>query len=230
MSHSTIEWYNENELRAYPIAETATRLDDNGQQLQDQLIVDMSIVVPSTYTSVRISSVNLTQQIAAIGISSGTTGLLIGTFARNTLKPYQAFQLTAVANNVSGWIVFGNAVTEVIGGTYHRFATVGQSRVEQRALHYINPPGVRRFLKYGGRPDTWLEGDVRLTCNSALKIVKNGAALVPTVDVQLDPAVAQNFAGPCVQVASKDNCGCPPIRKINGVGPDVNGKITIEFI
>ena len=222
------EWYNENERRAYPLAEKSTRLDDAGVRISDGLLVDLSVVVPASYTNIRVSSLTVSQGTASIGVSSGANGLLIGTFLRSSLVPYTAYPLVGVVDNVSGWVVFGNTIVDAVSHV-HTFSSVAQAGLESKVLHLVDPPAVRRFLKYGGRTDVWVAGDVQLACNANMRIAQDTAALTPTMVLSLDPQVASQMAGPCLKSASKANCGAPPIRTINGVEADGTGKLTLEF-
>jgi hypothetical protein len=223
------EWFNENEGRAYPLAERATRIDNQGVRMSDGLLADLHVVVPAGYTGIMITSLSVSRFTASIGVSASGTGLLIGTYVRDLVKPYLAYPLVGVVDNVSGWVVFGNGLTN--DTTYmHKFSTSAQSGLEDRTIHRVDPPAVRRFFKYGGRTDLWLDGDVRLACNANMRIFEDQAALTPTVEIGLDPAVASQMAGPCLKSASKDNCSTPPIRTINGVQADNTGKVTLEFV
>lgn len=229
MSISYTEFYNENEGRAYPLAEQATRLSNAQVKLPDDLMVDLSLMVPTTHTGIYVSSVNLTAGLISIGIASTTSGILIGTYERAAIVAYRALPLSALVDGVSGWIVFGPNLLQSTDYGYYRFSSAIQSGVEERVIHHIQPTGVMRFLSYTGRPGEAATGVVRFIGNSNFKIAESPTLPGEGLQIALDPAVAQVMAGPCIDAASKDTCGTPPIRTINGVSPDITGKITIRF-
>ena len=229
MTNSYIEWFNENEGRGYPFYEKTTRVDDLGVRMPDSIVVDLSIVAPTTYLSIRVSSVTLTPNLICIGISNGAVGILVGTFIRANVVPYTAVQLTAVVAGVSGWVTFGSSYADMNLIQAHSFATLGQGAVEERVVHRVDPPEVVRFLRYGGRPNVAVSGDVKFTGNENVKIIQD-ATDPNTMTISIDPEAATKLVSPCGRSASKDNCGTPPIRTIAGVGPDEDGKITLEFV
>ena len=47
-----MQWCNENEGRAYPVAETAGRVSDSGQPLPDDILVDLGILVAPGFTGI----------------------------------------------------------------------------------------------------------------------------------------------------------------------------------
>jgi hypothetical protein len=220
-SNSYIGWYNENEGRAYPIREDATRISTNGDMLPNDIVADLCISVPPEHGDAFIGSIRITPTIVSISVRSTLSGLLLGTFNRNSLQPFRTYALTPVISDVSGRVVFGThrAVTT----EDYRFTTAAQTGLEQRAVKLVETLPVHRLLRYGGNTATYADGLVRLVAGNGIEfdkdLVNNKIIVKLAVDSQ------SVFVSPCTTAA----CGVPPIRRIAGVCPDANGRITLRF-
>lgn len=222
----TMQWYNENEGRAYPLSELATLVDINGVTLPNDILVDLCVLVPPIHQNVYVSSIRITPALVSIGISSDVSGLLVGTFTRDSVRPYAAYALTALVDNVSGHVTFGEH-RSVITEDY-RFASVAASGLATRAVHVVDTLPVNKLLKLYGNPNQSIRGLVRLVAGSGLAITQDPDDS-ETILITLNADLAQAFASPCTEVANADACGAPPIRRINNICPDENGKIILRF-
>lgn len=225
MTSNYIQWYNENEGRSYPISEGATLVDDAGKLVPDDILVDMGLMVDPVHTDVYLSSLRITPKFVTLGISSSTSGLLVGTYALNDVQPYKAYPLTAVADNVSGWVVFGGH-TASESETY-AFSTPAQSRIELRAIKQVEALPVTCLAKLYGS-DVKLKGIVKLHGGAGIKLTQD-PLYHHRIRVNLDTAVGHNLTSPCNTPAARKICGNTPFRTINGVPADENGKITVRF-
>lgn len=225
-TNSYIAWCNENEGRAYPLTEEATRLDDTGKTFENDIIVDMGILLPEYYTGLRISSVYISAQLISVAISANSGGLLTGTYARAGVVPYTAYPLTPIADNASGWIVFGNHRTATI--KHYRFATAEQSGLEQRPVRVLPPPGVQRFQRVDNDPTIYATGIVKLD-GGLVFVIDRDPDDAQNIIVRLNNDVAASFIEPCTRQATSDACGVPPIRRINNVPATAAGVITLRF-
>jgi hypothetical protein len=222
---STIQWYNENENRSYPMAEYATHKDNLGRELPPDIIVDLSVMTPPEHAQVYFSSIRVTSALVSVALRSPTSGMLIGTFARSQLRPHTAYPLTPVIDDVSGWIVFGThraVVTED-----YRFTVLAQSAVETKAVHVIEHLPVRSFRRLGGSTVAYADHIVSLVPGNGVVIEK--ADLPPRIIIRLSTDMQNQFTNQCQRGVSTDVCKTTPIRKISGVCPDVNGMITLRF-
>lgn len=225
-SSGYIEWCNENEGRSYPVSEDATGLDDTGQELPANVLADLSIVLPEEQNSVRISSLYTSPDIVSVAVSSDAGGLLLGSFARATVKAYAAYPLTGLVPNVSGYVVFGTFTAKV--PTRYRFATLQQSFLDRRAVRVIPPPGVERITRTGADPAVYASGVVALEASPDLEIVSDPLNQHRII-VRLREGAGGKYAGDCLRSASANDCGVPLIRRINNVPADANGTITLRF-
>lgn len=225
-SSGYIEWCNENEGRSYPLSEEATAVDDDGQGLPTNILADLSVVLPEEQSSIRISSLYVSPDIVSVAVSSDAGGLLIGSFARAAVKAYAAYPLTGLVPNVSGYVVFGAFTARV--PTRYRFATPQQSLLERRSLRVIPPPGVERITRTGADPEIYASGVVALEASPDLEIVSDRYDPHKII-VRLREGASGKYVGGCLRPASADECGVPPIRRINNVAADDNGTITLRF-
>lgn len=162
------------------------------------------------------------------------------------------YRLEPQAAGVGGWVVFGSGAG---GGPYRgRFSTPRQSFLTARAARaYRALPvsGVRTLFA-----DRALEGTVVLRATPPLRLSKEtrevngvlrdcvvlrleedgGAEGFPVPDAAADLtgyrelSAFRRFAGPCAGRPESRTCGEPePIEFINSVGPDCEGRITVEF-
>ena len=226
-SDSYIQWCNENEGRAYPIREEASRKTAEGTILPNDVIADLGIMVPSQYASLYISSVAVTPALISIAISSSTAGgLLLGTYARAGLKPYAAYPLEPMRDNVSGWVVFGNHIATE--REYYRFGSATQTGLEERVVNVIRPPTVQRFQRLGNNDSIYATNIVELKAGTAF-IVERDPEDAQNIIIRLNPELAGRFLGPCRTEPSVAACGVPIIRRVNGVTADENGVLTLRF-
>ena len=222
---SYTQFYNENEGRKFPFEETAT-LQSNNISLPTDLIVDLSISIPSTLTGVYCPIINITQYAISISLASSTLGLLVGSFARSSLVPYKAYALSPVIDDVSGWIVFGNGIANAVTGCF-QFANSVSSAIAQRCINYIDVLPVKKFIKLGGSLDTYVTDIVKLKAQGDLIIKKHET---DTNTIVLELGTPSDFVGPCNKLTDIGRDGIVSLHSINNVKPDANGTIILEFV
>lgn len=223
-----IQWLNENENRAYPVAEYATQLDDQGRLLPTDIIADVGLMLPPSHQEVHFTSIRITEQSVVVGLASPLSGLFIGTFNRAALTPYTAYPLTPLLSDISGWIVFGHHIASGIED--YRFAQPLASRVEMRAVRMIDEIPVKKFIKFGG--SDVIAADKIVTFQGGSGVVFELDPDDPTghtILVSLDDEHKYSFVSPCLAWASRDICGAVPMRSFNGVCPDDDGRIELRF-
>jgi len=224
---SAIQWYNENEGRAYPVDEQATRLDDAGQRLPDDILVDLSIMVPPTHVGAFVSSVRLSSTSVTIGISSPAGALLSGVFLRQDLQAYRAYGLTPVVPDVSGWVAFGSRNPSA--AEHYRFSGPQQSGLDARATRVVASVPVIKFLRLGGHAEQSADQIVNWASSSSVVVQRDPVATNKLL-LKLTPDAQVSVLGPCNAVAVRSACGVTPIRSINGVCADEDGIITLRFV
>ena len=227
-SHSSyIEWCNENESRAYPIQDDATHVDNFGNVLPDDILVDMGVIVPPEYQDVYCRTVRVTPNVFSVSLACASGPLMVGTYSASIYVPYTVVALTPIVPDVSGWVVFG-AHRRVINEIYV-FNGPKQSGLVSRAIRVVDKIPVRRFYKYGGSGVGYLDQLVRLVGAGLLRMYRdpdNGQQII----VELDKQQAKTFLGPCDHYADASQCRASPIRSIDGVKADSEHVVTFRFI
>lgn len=246
-------WYSINEGISYPIDETATNLaDDNGTLVQNNIITDLYLRWPSTLGEYAfISSLTVTESLVSVTflVSTAMVGGVIKPLAVLSVpRPVtqgRQYALNAQNDGISGYIVFGSGVSSAT--EYRaRFSTPAQTLLTVRAAKPYAPLPVTGIK--ANVAANYLNGLVRLRANSPLEIVGEereidgvlrDVAVIRLVDTAVETvrtntttgsttSIFRQFAGPCGARPDSNTCAKPPIEFINGVGPDCNGRITME--
>jgi hypothetical protein len=245
-------WYNLNEQRFYPLDDVASATSDQGQLLPSGLIVDLRLRWPSELGRYAfVSAVAVTDRLVTVLIevtdtldnSSGSLPLAGITGLRAELVSGRTLALQAFQPGVGGFIVFDTAGLPNYSG---RFSTPQQSLLTPRAARPSRRPPVRTVGVENAA--TSLTGLVNLTAVPPLKLSKATREIdgvvydnvlvfslqQPADEIASAGGVAQSvfneFAGPCGKRVGSRTCGDPqPIESINGVVPDCNGVLTLDF-
>ena len=228
---SYIQWCNENAGRAYPLAETASRRDNAGHVMPDNILLDMSLLVPPVHAGCYISSMRVTPQTVSFGISSTVSGLFVFTASWrdllvSNLSDWTSYPLTPVVSDVSGWVVLNRLESNMLGNW--KFGSYAQSGIEGRALRVVDTLPIRSILRKDMNPMLYFGGVVKLQAGAGVTVTQD--SLNPQkIIVKLTADAKKAMLGPCDEQANVEVCGVPPLRSINGVCPDANGKITLRF-
>lgn len=246
-------WYNLNEQRNYPIDDTASCMSDTEQRLPSTIIQDIRIRWPIQYGKYAfVSAVSATPHIVTVMIEVATTldnlardsTLIAGiTIPRAELLPGQALTLQAFRNYVGGFISFGNFADLDFSGA---FSTPLQSLLTARAARYVRTPPIPSIGVENAA--TALRGVVNFTGVAPMQLVKEARIIngveyenvivfklaQPTLEFDQETttvdSVFSEFAGDCGKRVGARSCDDPqPIESINGVRPDCDGVLTIEF-
>lgn len=229
------DWYGRNGDRAYPVDDSATWVDDAGGFAPPDILVDAQLAFPSShgptaYVAALAAGPNVVTAIIAAE-AGAFTPLAAVTVAGVT--PGVPYPVRPMAPGVGGWVVFGpDAVVPYSG----RFSSAGQSRLLARCARAYAAPPVPSIGKLGLA--TTLSGLVTLVAGSdlAISIRTMTIAGLPrrAIVIGLASSFNQNvfdiYAGTCKARPEAGNCRKTPLRAINGVGPDCNGNVDINFI
>ena len=220
------EYYNSNEMRAYPVYENATQHAADGTALPMDMLVDMMVTVPGPLAStLYVSAVTVTPAIVSLAVASSTAGGIFAITLMQPVIPCVPYALTPIAGLASGCVVFGPAVSRaplnfISGG-------ISQSGLDMRAVHPIRPRIVLSLGRHGSPSSRDLRGVVNLAVGNNMTIRYDPVAGM--LKLGLVESAAASFVNPCDQEAAYGNCGgTPPIRTINGVGPNADGVITLK--
>ena len=242
-----LQWYNTNEQRNYPLAESASGLTIDGQVLPDNVLCDLRIHFPYSYVDIQgdthvlesayVSSVTIADDYAAISICSTQGNELLASAQIQNPEIGIPYSLVAIGPwylvpKISGWVVFGNGIHEP--GTYV-FNDPSASELSPHACNIMNH-SVLRIVS--ATNSAQLSGVVRFVGIDNIIVRTFGLnvdglttqAVGIGLDVTTDPpGMLLQFAGPCSQRPSEGTCRPQLMEYINGVGPDEDGNIVIEF-
>lgn len=206
-----------------------------------------------------ISAVSVTPGIVSVVILAATaiddpgeiTPLAVVS-VRQPVQKHRLYALEGQLDGVGGWIAFGSGASD--RSYLGRFSSPLQSRLTSRAARPYRPTPVTSLRSDGA--NVGLTGVVQLRADEPLTIVQEARTIDGVsrdcfviqltaegdVDGTTVPAEAQRilgtdvtsvfreFAGPCGGRPESRSCGDPePIEFLNGVAPDCDGLITIEF-
>lgn len=231
-------WYDLQAARRYPLDERSTGLDDNGQVIRDNILVDCHIRFPTTLGAyLYVQGITVAPALVSIvfGVANALEDAGGATIAAVTL-PRTAPQnvnheITPLRPGVAGWVVLGPGLAEEFVG---RYTAPLQTVISQRCARPYRPLPIPTMGKLGLAAN--LEGIVNITAAAPVsarheKLTIN-STLVDAIVLRLDGELQgtnnplQFFLGPCAERPESGTCPRPPIETINGMSPDCNGNIT----
>ena len=252
MSIRNQNWYNLQSTRRYPLDETSTGDGDDGVTIRDDIIVDCHIRFPSNYgqylyvQGLTVSAGLVSVLFGAADDLHATDGVTVA--AVSLLKPINEnvnYTVTPLVSGLSGWVVFGPGIdTNFVG----RYTQPAQSLVSARCGRPLRALPVPTLGKLG--PATSLQGLVTLTASTPVKVtysenagdVIDGPSKVvigqatQALIFELDQALISDtynplslFVGSCSQRPESGTCPKTPIESINGITPDCDGNIQLDF-
>jgi hypothetical protein len=242
MSIRNQNWYNLQSTRRYPLDDISTGVDDAGAFIRDDIIVDCHIRFPNTLgTYLYVQGVTVSAGIVTVlfGVANtvnATTGTTIAAVSvAKPVAPYVHYNISGLVAGVSGWVVFGPGVTENFVG---RYTTPKQTLLQPRSARAYRPLPIPTLGKLN--LGTALQGVVTLLGSTPItakyELITYSGRTYPaivfrldTTDLSLDYNSLSQFLGPCSQRPESDTCPRTPIETINGIAPDCNGNINIEF-
>jgi len=244
------QWQNFNGSRSYPLEDSATKIDDTGKILQDDIIVDLNLwVEASTYQGkIFVSSVAISPGLVSITIS-GDNGGIFNPLATLTIpRPvtkYRNYAMTGLTDSVAGWVAFGNGIDSYQTLETWRFSSPTQTAVlPSNATQFVRTDLVTSLGKLN-RSES-LVGDVILesTAPDILKIEYVSSTDQDAREINGNPVDAivfrlnlegkgaellKKYLGPCDVVPESGTCMRPPIFGINSAIPNCSGVIDLFF-
>jgi hypothetical protein len=241
-------WYDLNAQRLYPIDGAASGVDDAGEGLPPALLVDCRLRYPAAlgryaYLAALTTTPGLVTALFLASDRPATSGLPASSFAPlaavslpRPVTPHAQYPVRAMADGVVGWVVFGDGISEPYAG---RFSGPSQSQIMSRCASPYGPRPVRSVSKEFSAAT--LRGLVALRAGKDVElaveprrveldsVVRTVQAIVFRLRTQLNRNVHATYAGDCLARPETGNCPKTPLGSINGVTPDCDGVIEIEF-
>ena len=239
------DWQSTNAARLFPIADSASGIDNSGKFLPENVIIDAKLRYTGTFNEIiYISRLILGDYLSLVLSVDGEEVASVSAF-RNTLEAGKPVKVTTLSRDCTGWIVFGDAIVD------HElnlaFNSANQSGFSDfSAYAQAGSTFKRRFGLYGRRldglaPSYIIPGsDMRITTQDLHlggKLVKAVVFELATVTDSTNPVgtdrtaadILIDYAGECGKRPESRSCSDPqPIEKINGVSADCCGRLFIE--
>lgn len=256
MAVRNLHWYDRNETQAYPIDETADCADAAGAYLPPDILADLNLRYPAAYGAYPfVAAVTVTPTLVTLAVQAADTlenpttltPLAVLT-ARQPAAEGRQLALTPLLPGVGGWAVLGGGVRD--RSYTGRFAGPRHALLCRRAARpYRSLPvaGLQRLhaaqaltgvVRLVGEPPLQVAAEDRdLPGVGSRRVVVFRLAAQDATDGFVRPAEAgktqsvfQEFAGPCAGRPESRTCGDPqPVEFVNNVGPDCDGRLTVEF-
>jgi hypothetical protein len=220
---SNLEFEDSNLLRKYPISEEATCVDDDGKQLESDILQDLSIVSYVEISNARIGSIYISNNIVSVTVldDSGVVAVFTSTVdeAKDELLPSYARPGVFARIRVAACV--GETKT-------YRFSTKEQSLVHEMCILDVRSTRVDSFVD--DKSGEEFRGEVSLVFRPGIKCsVKNGNTDDPTVILSADDGMDKTLSTGCVPTNLNRSCVAPVIQSIDGVKPNEFGEIAIVF-
>jgi len=240
MPNTQQNWMNTNASRQYPVDDAASGTTDSGKQLPADLIVDLHLRWPAAKGQYAfVSGITITRNIVTAVILAAESMTATGDFIplasitlRQPVAEYAMHSLTPLTDGVGGFIAFG----DVSEDWSLRFATASQSMLGPRvARPYGELPvsSIRKLGRVDGLTDIVnLRGENDVEVVKATRIIDG--QLRDAIVIRLKSQTATRnplaiYTGPCGSRPESNTCEQPGIQSINGIIPDCNGNIDIDF-
>lgn len=241
-------WYNLNEQRDYPVDDTASAISDSDLRLPSSLVTDLRLRWPVELGRYAfISAAAVTPGIVTVMIevsetpnnTPNTATLIAGiSVPKVELLQGRTYVLETFQDKVGGFIVFGSGTEENYSG---KFSSPEQTLLTARAARAIRQPPIPSIRT--SQSAAKLTGLINLTAAEPLFLSKETRVIDgvefdnvivfklqerPNTDAQ--DSVFSEFAGDCGKRTGSRSCTDPqPVETINGVQPDCDGIITLDF-
>lgn len=250
------DWCNQNEQRNYPLVDMSDK-DGDTAKLPNSLLVDLNIWLPASAGSgVFVSSASVTLGIVSVTFSAygGLTNVpLCAISLPKPVDRYRKYALESFYPGAGGWVAFGGAIESTVAWTA-RFSDPAETKLLPKVVRaYDDLPVISAGKKSraaaltglvtlrGSSPvevlactDPWpLIGDPDYLSNPRYQRKIDGeprdcivARLIAAPD---DYSNLYAYSAQCTKSPEDQQCGKALLQRINGVPPDCNGNIEIEF-
>lgn len=235
-------WFNANQERPYPLSDAATRDDDEGKFLPNNIIADLSLWYPvdlgdfafisGVFNGPKLTSVVIS--VAQDQFAAPAEYTPIASVSAANASSESVYKLAPLVDGVSGIIVFGNGIRPSTAASY-KFSSPSQSILLPKTSRSYSPPGVISMRRSGG--SVGLRGQVKIIGLGDLEVVGEDLTVdgVPVraavFNLRSDTStnLLNTYAGPCGGRPESETCPLPGIEFINSVQPDCNGNIKVTF-
>lgn len=249
-----LDFYDRNAGRAYPLADSATGVDDSGALLPPGIVVDANIRFPLylgqylALGAVMATDQLVTAVLVAVGGPAapplGTTvnwPALVAVAAVTLPQPIEAgrpYAIESLVPGVGGWLVFGSYAARPPAPYRGRFSTASQTQLLPGcASPYRLPPVAGIGLAFAtplvGEVVLASDGDLTITTESIVVEGKTVTAislgLADSGGTVTTGGIQAAYAGPCGARPESGTCTPPGISQLGPATPDCAGNVIIQI-
>lgn len=234
-------WYNSHESRRFPLDDNATGTGDDGTRINDDVISDIRLRWPRIAGQFAyLAGLTVTDKIvtAVILAADETDSAAVPTPLAAVTIPqpvtrHRYYNFEPLYPGVGGFIAFGDPAEPFS----IRFATPQQGLLAPAAATPYDKLPVSSMGKLG-RPDP-LTGLVKILGGRDIEVVKEqvvfdgmdyDALVIRLVAPTTNDNVLKEYSGPCNARPESRSCRKEGVETINGVAPDCDGNIEIQFV
>jgi hypothetical protein len=233
-----LSWYNLNAVRSYPLDDAATSVDDGGNFLPQDLLVDLAIRFPETLgPALYLSAATVTKSLVTCLFQSTAAGFAPAASISLPLPitVSRQYPVTAMADGVGGWVVFGDRAGAPPGPYSGRFSTPAQALISSRcarSYRALPVPGIaKQFIAELLQDVVFLKGGNDIEVVAVTRQIAGYPT--PCIALRLTDTPGRNtlaaYVGPCGQRPESGTCQGTPLQSIGNVIPDCAGNVTIDF-
>lgn len=232
-----VEWYNQNSLRKFPLADTATGLDVTGTfELPTNLLVDLVLPIPSASSydpsGFYLSEVSVFGQgvVLAFSYTDGVTPVEI---ARLSVSKTHTKNTSYFINGVGDYAdVVGRATIGVLDSVMQFGGVYPLDLAGGRLVPTVIRPDIRGVsslrVRNGGEVSNPIYGDIELVAGSNIMLEvdtsgNNNNIIINAID-------GNNLDSSCECLTTSDRSVPECIRTINGVPAASNGNFQIDTV
>lgn len=234
-------WLTSQLSRRYPLDDNASGMGDDGTALKDDVIADLRLRWPVELGQFAfVGGITVTATLVSVVIlaadaldSAATFTPLASISVRQPATEFSYYALSPMQPGVGGFISFGD-IKEAFS---IRCSSPQQGLLAPKvAFPYAALPiaGIRKQ----GRADK-LKDIVKLQGGNDIEVISGSRhirghaydALIIRLknDTTSTRNVLADYIGPCGARPESENCSRPGVQTLNGVSPDCDGNIEIEF-
>ena len=213
---STAQWESGNSGTAFPFED-----DSLPDGFPVGVIVDACVVVPDGMDGdVCVSCIHVGPTIASVMITVGGRPALSKSVLISSMVPFSPVPLEPMVDGVSGIVSFGDLSKED-RITVRSEATLSNSVIVR--------PSIGRLSSFVRR-DTGASasGFVGLDLQEGLSVAIDDGEVESVLRFSAGDSIREDVTIPCLKY-DRDNSMPVPVRTINGVAPDKDGRIAIVF-
>lgn len=226
-------WFASNLVRKYPLDSNASCIDDNGNYLPDDIIVDLHISYPDNLgTTCYVSAVNITEQLISIVISVDNTSVAAICIPRPS-SMYRYYTMDSLVDGVVALIAIG---LDSISTTGHWvFSNKYNSAILPRCCNIYSSISVLSLSRPSDAEP--LTGDILLTAGNDLAFTIDEAFVdnekrkvvflgLDTITKNPDE-ILSSYITKCQVSTEMDTCKRRTIIGLSTAIPDCSGNIDI---